>query len=111
MNQSPERRAEVIEAIRALAQFFEDNPQFPVPNGGALQFSITDDLTDAHRDEVRGLAESIGVDLDHDTPDRLSLRHDVGSGYTPDEGSWAVTYVIFGSRPVDADSTEAGDAR
>lgn len=102
---SPARRVEIIAGLRALADFLVAHPELPAPNDITAQFSIHGDLTEGDAAEVRVLAEGLGTTLLADEDHRIDLWHEVARGYTSDEGSYGVRYVIHGSRPQTEDIT------
>lgn len=95
---SPERRAEVIAGIRALADFIEANTELPTPNSVGAQYSILADLTPEMSAEVRRLAEAFGLQVENDTKRMISAQREIAGGYTSKDGVFRVHYVIHGSR-------------
>lgn len=104
---SPERRAEVVAGIRALADLIENDLAVPVPNFVGAQFSLLGNLTDEGRQLVRDVADHLGLGpasypgeegTFEVTADKARLGVSVARGYTCEDGSFRVTYVVHGTR-------------
>jgi hypothetical protein len=94
---SPQRRAEVVASIRALADLIETNTDLPVPQSVDAQYSIFGDLTDEGRDLVYATARALGVEARID--DDIATAHlEVAHEYSRADGPFIVRYVIHGSR-------------
>ena len=104
---SPERRAEVVAGIRALADLIEGDTTLPVPTSVGAQFSLLGDLTEEGRRLVRDVAAHLGLPAERHmgeqgafgvSDDRASLNVQVAGGYTRADGSFRIVYTIHGRR-------------
>lgn len=93
---SPERRAEVVAGIRALADLIETNLDLPVPQSISAQHSIIGDLTSEGIALIRSAAGTLGVEPKIE-PGRATAQRTIAEG-----GNWRdliffVRYTVFGS--------------
>jgi hypothetical protein len=61
-----ERRAELIDGLRALAQFYFDHPEMPIPLYPDFSHCVMAGDDDAGIDEVRQIAAILGSEVDND---------------------------------------------
>jgi hypothetical protein len=108
-----ERRAAVVAGIRALADLIEFDTSLPVPNSVRAQHSITRDIgNDDTLRVVRGVAAHLGIEAAEAwnntylrvDDDSASVQLSIASGYTAEQGSFSVSYVVHGAL-----STEGGE--
>ncbi len=100
-----QRHAEVIAGIRQLAQFLEDNPNLPTPTSIYAQHTIPGGLDDTGRALIRQVAEHLGLrphTLGAESyllfdADSATARYQLAHGYSPELGSYSVTYIVHGS--------------
>jgi hypothetical protein len=102
---SPERRAEVVAGIRALADLLEQDSTLPLPQSVSAQFSLLGErITDAGRQLVRDTAAHLSIGLNEE-PHRISATKILAHGYRAEDGSFHVWYVLHGSEK----SAEGGE--
>jgi hypothetical protein len=94
---SPQRRAEVVAGIRALADLIETNLDLPVPNSVRAQYSILGDLTDEGRDLIRAVAQALGVEPRIDETS-ATAGVELAHAFSWEDGSFWVSYIAHGSR-------------